>query len=320
MWEETGPIVDGRDEVIGENMQQVLKPQLTRAGLCPDGAAVQGDGEREVSMMNNQAWALPSASRTPGLAEMYWALKDHGPKRDDRSEAAYRAVVERCGEPTLLVGAASGGLLIDLIGYGYQVDALEPSAIMRAYLVRQALERKLRLTIYGVPMEQMNLDREYSSILVPYGTMMLLTDRRRVLRALRAIFHHLRPGGALAFNVELPASLLGGSESLLGGARTQPTQLKASDDTSLVAERRFLSLDPVDQTYTEQRVYRLCQGRKLVRQEYRTVRQRWYSRHEMAMMLAWAGFGEVDVVGLGSDFTQPVRADQVSMLMFTAHK
>jgi SAM-dependent methyltransferase len=271
-------------------------------------------------MMNYQTWALPSASRAPGLAEMYWALKDRGPHKDDQSYAAYRAVVERYGEPALLVGAASGGLLIDMISNGYEVDALEPSAIMRTYLLRVALERKLRLTLYGDPMEQMDLDREYSSVLVPYGTMMLLTDRKRVLRALSAIFHHLRPGGALAFNVELPASLLGGSESLLGGTRQQPTSLKASDDSSLVAERRFLSLDPVDQTYTEQRVYRLYRGEKLVRQEYRTVRERWYSRHEMAMMLAWAGFGDADVVGVGPDFAQPTRADRVSMLMFTAHK
>lgn len=312
--------MDAKNGVIFRSQQQASRRLIPSAGFGPDRGAIQGDGERERTMMNNQAWALPSAPRAPGLAEMYWALQDHGQNSDDPSHAAYRAAVERFGEPALLVGAASGGLLIDLIGEGYEVDAVEPSAIMRAYLLRLALERKVRLTIYGVPMERMDLDHTYSSVLVPYGTMMLLTDRRRVLRALRAIFHHLNPGGALVFNVELPAALLGGSQSLQGSSRQGPIRLKASDDASLVADRRFLSLDPVDQTYTEQRVYRLFQGDKLVRQEYRTVRERWYSRHEMAMMLAWAGFGDVDVVGVGPDFAQPARADQVSMLMFTAHK
>jgi hypothetical protein len=150
--------------------------------------------------------------------------------------------------------------------------------------------------------------------------MMLLTDRRQVLRAMTAIYRHLQPGGALAFNVELPATLLGGSGSLVQGASHHPVRLKTTDGNSLMAERRFVSLDPVDQMYTEQRVYKLYQDDQLVRQEYRTVRERWYSRHEMSMMLAWAGFGDIDVVGLDPEFAQPDRAEQVSMLMFIAHK
>lgn len=271
-------------------------------------------------MKNEQARALRSPADAPGLAELYWALKDQRPPRDDESIAAYRAVVEEYGEPALLVGAAAGGLLIDLISNGFEVDAVEPSTIMRSYLLRLALERKLRLTLYGVPMEQMDLDREYNSILVPYGTMMLLTDRRRVLRALSGIYGHLLPGGVLAFTIELPSALLGGPESLFEGATRHPVHLEVSDGASLMAERRFLSLDPVDQMYTEQRVYKLYRGQQLVRQEYRTVRERWYSRHEMAMMLAWAGFGDIDVVGFGPDFAQPARAEQISMLMFTARK
>ncbi len=271
-------------------------------------------------MMTEQTWALRSPTSPSGLAEMYWALKDHSPNRADGSYTAYRAVIERHGTPGLLVGAASGGLLIDLIADGYEVDAAEPSAVMRSYLLRLALERKLRLTLYAVGMEHMDLDRQYNSVLVPYGTMMLLTDRRRVLRALSAIYRHLLPGGALAFNVELPAALLRGSESHLGDASQVPLRLEASDGASLMAERRFLSLDPVDQMYTEQRVFRLYHDQVLVRQEYRMVRERWYSRHEMAMMLAWAGFGDIEVVGVGPDFTQPGQAEQVSMLMFTARK
>ena len=110
-------------------------------------------------MMTQQAWATRSPSRAPGLAEMFWALKDVRPDQDGHALAAYRAVIDGHGEPALLIGAASGGLLIELLRSGYDVDAVEPSAVMRAYLLRLALEQQLRLTLYGVPMEQMLLDR-----------------------------------------------------------------------------------------------------------------------------------------------------------------
>jgi SAM-dependent methyltransferase len=271
-------------------------------------------------MMDHQAWAIRTAPRAPGLAEMFWALKDRPPQQPDLSYAAYRAVVERYGEPALLIGAASGGLLLNLLRDGIEVEAVEPSPAMRGFLLRLALEHRLRLTLYGVPMEQMELGRQYSAILVPYGTMMLLTDRKRVLRALGAIYRHLRPGGALAFNVDLPAALLGGSDALAGAQPSEAVRLQTTDGESLQAERRLLSLDPVDQIYAEQRVYRLYRDEQLVRQEYRTVRERWYSRHEMAMMLAWSGFGDIKVAGVGPDFAHPVSPEQISMLMFTARR
>jgi hypothetical protein len=271
-------------------------------------------------MMNNQTWAIRSDEHASGLAETFWALRDYSPELDDGSYPLFRASVERNGEPALLIGAATGGLLLRLLRDGYDIEAVEPSDIMRAHLRRRAMELKLRLTLYGVQMEHMDLDREYSTIIVPYGTMMLLTDRRRVLSALGRIYAHLQPGGALTFNIELPDTLLSGSDGLPLNPQPEPIALQRSGSESLSAERRFLSLDPVNQIYAEQRIYKLYRERQLVRQEYRTVRERWYSRHEMAMMLAWAGFSQIDVVGVGPDFSQPQRAEQISMLVFTARK
>ncbi len=188
---------------------------------------------------------------------------------------------------------------------------LKTLAGARARLVQAALERGLHLNLFAVSAGDLDLARVYGTILVPQSGLTRLLDRAQVLEALSAFLRHLRPDGALSFDLNAPPAWQ-------PGASEPPVESKPTRSETLLAERRLLSLDLVDQTYAEQHIYRLFEGDRLIRTTYRSVRQRWYSRGEMTQMLAWAGFTKIQVSGTRPEAGRPDWGPSPAGMVFTA--
>lgn len=261
-----------------------------------------------------QTWMWSHAGQ--GLAELNWALFDDQPPSGGQELAFYLSTVNRFGEPALMIGAGAGRLLLDLLAVGIEIEGVEPSEAMLEYCVSKAIQAHARLTIYGQRMERLSLSRRYRTIIVPYATFTHVVDRTQAMQTLSKLHEHLLPGGALVLDIEIPHP----SQSARMAVREMPRARSATETRRLLEVRRQIAFDPVEQTSTEQREYRLCEGDRLLQQEFRLAKRRWYSRHELVMMLAWAGFGETEVIGLDDGFNLAADSGACETLVFIAQR
>lgn len=262
-------------------------------------------------MASPQLMASSEIVRQPSLEEMHARLQP-GPQDQGQSVRDYfLRQVARYGDPVLVIGASDLELIGALASAGKVVDIVEDSASVCARLRQAAMERGLHLNLFVVSAGDLDLARVYGTILVPQSGLTRLLDRAQVLGALSALLRHLQPVGALSFD-------LNGPPAWPPGASEPPVESKPSRSVTLLAERRLLSLDLVDQTYVEQHIFRLFEGDRLIRTTYRSVRQRWYSRGEMTRMLTWAGFTRIEVSGTRPEASPPQRDVPLAGMVFTA--
>jgi hypothetical protein len=262
-------------------------------------------------MVNLQPVTLSQTGPQPTLEELHASLQ---PKRGDQYERLQDHFVAVAGEhpdPVLVIGASDVGLIRALAAGGHAVDIAEPTGPARTRLAQAALTAGFHAVLYAVPVDQLDLPGAYGSILIPRSMLSLLLDRAQVVRALTALKRHLEPGGALSFD-------LYGPPAWQPQAPEWSEESRPSQTERLVAERRLLRVDPLEQIYAEQRIFRLFQGEQLVRQSYRSSTRRWYTRHEITLLLTWAGFQDIQVSPTFIPATHRGPGRQTSGWVFTA--
>lgn len=229
-----------------------------------------------------------------GLAVHMWAHYDD-PSWDYEF---YKRVIERGEGPALDIGCGTGRLLRAYLRAGLEVDGCDISADMLAICRAKASEEGLAPTLYHTAMQDLDLPRRYRTIYIPCGSFMLVMERRDQAKALQRFYDHLRPGGTLAFNIYLGdfdhASV---RATELPGPWQPRAEATNPDGSRLVVERRVMSIDLVEQIATEERRFTLFRGEELLREEIRAGQERWYTKHEILLMLERAGFRDVEVKG-----------------------
>lgn len=229
-----------------------------------------------------------------GLATLHWAALDEGGPGQREDLARMRRAIDRFGQPALEVGCGAGRLLLELRAQGYEVDGCDLSLDMLNLCKDAARLRRFDVDLYWQAMQELDLPRRYSSILVPCGAFMHLVERAEALEALRRFRAHLLPGGALVLDLHLVNSLPVTDALPADWERVRQLR-KTPEGNRLLVERRAFSVDPLEQIFTDQLRYRLLQKDHVVREEVRRGKYRWYGRVELGVMLAWAGFQEVEV-------------------------
>ena len=256
-----------------------------------------------------------------GLVARWWAeLAD--PEPDEL--AYYAAAIRRFGEPALDVGCGTGRLLIPLLAEDLDVDGIDVSADMLARCAARAAGAGLTARLEQQAMHELDLGRRYRTIFVcdSFG---IGGRRDRDVAALRRALHHLEPGGALVFSLELPydgADARRWSRWLPAGRADLPTPWPESGERRTLADgdelellTRLEGLDPLAQRRTLGIRARLWRGERIVAEEDRTLDENLYFVQEVLLMLATAGFADVVVEGRYTNL--PATADD-GTVVFTA--
>ncbi len=254
-----------------------------------------------------------------GLATLHWAAVSQEGSGQREDPARLRGAVERYGQPALEVGCGTGRLLLELRQQGYAVDGCDLSLEMLYLCAEAARQRGLGVDLYWQAMQDLHRPRRYRSILVPCGSFMHLVARAEALEALRRFHAHLLPEGALLLEL-----YLGHGFPL---PRVLPAEWKLvrklrpeSEGSSLLVEKRAYAADPLEQIFTDQRRYTLLRQERVVREEVRPARYRWYGKVEVSVMLAWAGFQEIDVRLHRPSPSDSHELDQGPRMMVTARR
>jgi len=258
-----------------------------------------------------------------GLVAQWWAeFNVEGPEI-----AYFQSIIERYGQPALDVACGTGRLLLPYLRIGLDVDGCDISPDMLALCRDKAIREGLTPApqLYRQATHELDLPRTYKTIFV-CGSFGIGGNRQHDLEALGRFYHHLQPGGVLAFDHGLPYGNARHWQYWLQENRSQLPRAweelpgerrRASDGTEYEMRSRVLDLDPLEQLYTFQMRAERWRDGQLIAQEEHTLKGCMYFKNELLMMLEQAGFR--DIIVLGGHTDSEATSDQ-SELVFVARK
>jgi SAM-dependent methyltransferase len=240
--------------------------------------------------------------------------------------AYYRAAIERYGQPALDLGCGAGRLLLPLMSAGLDVDGADISADMLAWAADLGAGQGLRPALHAQPLHQLDLPRRYNTIFA-CGVIGLGGTRAQDRLALRRVFDHLLPGGALVFSHELPYSAADQVrwERWLPGhrgdiPRAWPVEgerrtIRDGDEIELID--RLAAFDPLHQRMTFETRMRLWHAGAVAAQEEHRVDINLYFAQELMLILDDAGFRDIVLEG---DYTSLPATSDDGNVVFVAHR
>lgn len=240
---------------------------------------------------------------------------------DESGIGYYRDLVRRYGEPALDVGCGSGRVLIPLLLAGLDVDGCDVSGDMLAVCSANADRNGVRPRLYAQAMHELSVPRQYATIYV-CGAFGLGGNVDRDRQALDGFRRHLRPGGRLLLDVDLLAA----TDASRFWSRTEQRRLPetwppssgrrhASDGSELELSARVFDFDPLEQVITRQMWGRRWRAGQLEVDEKYVLKERFYFRNEVLLMLERAGFVDTRVE---SDYTPSAPTRDTAVLNFIA--
>ncbi len=255
-----------------------------------------------------------------GLVTLEWAevLTDGG------SEAAcFKKIIEAAGQPALDLGCGSGRLLLPLLQAGLDVDGCDYSADMVAVCRERLAAEKITTNLINQPMHGLDLPRRYKTIFA-CGVIGLGGSKHLTRLAMRRVYEHLRPGGAFAFDYQVPwndppylKGWLPENRRSLPLAWFPPQRNTLSNGDELETEVQIFSQDPLEQVSVHKFRARLWRDGQVIKEEIHTMKIEAYNKNELLLMLELAGFDNVEIYGDYSD--EPATMDHEN-LVFIAWK
>ena len=204
--------------------------------------------------------------------------------------------------PILEPAVGNGRLLVPLLEAGLDVKGFDASEEMLAYCRAACASRSLPVQLSAQTFEAFSYDERFEAILVPLGSIQLITDHEAALAVLKRFHDHLAPGGRLILDLDTIDGFLDAPHSV----RTW----KAGDDLlTLTADR--IDTDYVAQTTTTSLRYEHWRAGKLVDSEIDLFCLRWWGVAEFGMALQAAGFTGVAACGDYQHGRKPRKGDGI---------
>jgi SAM-dependent methyltransferase len=204
------------------------------------------------------------------------------------------AFARRFGGPVLELACGSGRLLAPLAQAGFSVTGVDSSQAMLERARQRLGALGLQATLVDCPIEALNLERRFRTILVGLDSFGLLLDRADQVAALAAARRHATHDGRFIVDVA-NGNLRGANEPAeeLVHDLTMPDQETGRPITKFVLRRPRPAeqLDDLMFFYDEQ-----DEGGYL-RRSMVELKLRWFTRFELELLLQSAGWTVDEVYG-----------------------
>lgn len=255
-----------------------------------------------------------------GLVARYWAEHNTG-----GSEIAYyRKKIEKYGQPALDAGCGTGRLLIPFLQAGLDVDGCDVSPDMLAGCKARAEREGLEARLYAQALHKLKLPRRYQ-VIYSCGVFGIGATREQDLIALQRFHDHLKPGGVLLLDHEMPYADLRSwplwQKDARGGLPEPWPELLGKeppeDGSEYQLYARITALDPLEQRITREMRTLLWQGGRVAADEVLTLTENRYFRNELRRMLEETGFAVESIEG---DYTEAEAGPEHVALVFIARR
>ena len=212
----------------------------------------------------------------------------------------YKNFIIRNAGPALEIGCGDGRLLIPYVQEGLEVEGLDLSPHMLAQCRKRALKKGLRVTLHEQAMQSLNINKKFSTIYVPYGSFMLLSDIQEARLALEKFNQHLTPNGTLLISLFLPFSHdISVSPPEQNTWRIRRENMR--EDGCLVKCWEKSNFDMQKQIEHSEFLYEIIRDEQVIETEKEMFNLRWYRQSEFKDMLQQAGFSEIRCLSAYTD-------------------
>jgi SAM-dependent methyltransferase len=221
--------------------------------------------------------------------------------------------------PALDVGCGTGRLLVPLLKAGFVVDGVDISPDLLAVCRKNAEQAGLQPRLFQQAMQELALPHTYQSILVPCQAFYLVVDRAEAIETLNRFYHHLEPGGVLAFTLPSPFEKDGPdwNHGSFPAGWVTVSRFDRADGSQIEEANLIEQFDRVEQIATGKVRFRILEAGEVVQEEIYPWNGRHYFRNEVLAMLESARFTDIRVYG---DFTTEPYSIQHSQMLFIARK
>lgn len=235
--------------------------------------------------------------------------KDY-PELNQAEYALFKRYIKEQPAPALEVGVGTGRLLLPYLKEGLDVEGFDPSPHMLDILQKKATAENLSPVIYQQSMQTLDLPKKYGVIFAPLYAMQYIDDWADVRKAIQKLYDHLLPGGVLLLTLHLPNLV---SRRDLPAPNWQRVREGRGSDGKEVITFAKASFDNFNQLMKIDYRYEIKRnGEKF--ETLNTRNMRWYSPHEIELLLEAHGFTDVSVED-GKDISPPMMANSVTMLV-----
>jgi hypothetical protein len=201
----------------------------------------------------------------------------------------YLAALEGSSGTVLEPAVGNGRVMVPLLEAGVQLEGFDASPEMLALCAQNCAAHGLPAPVSQLRFEEFAGGGPYRAIIIPAGSLQLITDFGTALEVLARFRSSLDKGGRLIVDMGTPGAFF--------HTAARRRHWPASDDALLTLEETPASRDDLAQTVTWQHRYELWRNGELMRSELEVFTLRWWSSEEFRMALARCGFGEVRVYG-----------------------
>jgi SAM-dependent methyltransferase len=254
-----------------------------------------------------------------GLIARWWA-EFNLPEPEE--VAYYAAAVRHFGEPGLDLGCGTGRILLPLLADRLDVDGVDVSPDMIEHARRLSTEAGFNPGLTVQALHELDLPRRYRTVFM-CGVFGIGGRRDRDKEALRRVYDHLEPGGALVLWQEMPWAGLDEAHWARwlphhrdGISRAWPDEgdrRRSADGDEIELITRLASFDPLGQRHELEMRARLWHAGAVVREESFALSENLYFAPEIMLLLEAAGFREIELEAAYEN--RPATADDDTLIV-----
>jgi SAM-dependent methyltransferase len=235
------------------------------------------------------------------VAETYDLFRGDDPVEAEPWYQFYKRRLDERPGVALEPACGTGRIILPLLKAGYEIEGVDSSSEMLSICRRKAAVMGLNPILYEQYMQELDLHKLYTTILIPLGSFILIAQRQDAVEALRRFCAHLVMGGQLVFSMPTPSARLYADPSDNSDAWGEPSTIVRPIDGATITIKCTSTSDRLEQLDTSRQHYELRKDGELLRAEEHLSITRWYGKYEMMMMLEMAGFRNIKVYSNHTD-------------------
>jgi SAM-dependent methyltransferase len=198
----------------------------------------------------------------------------------------YLHYAEKANGPILELMSGSGRFLIPLLERQYDIDGLDASPYMLRACQERCRNKGLTPVLYEQFLDQLELSRQYSLVMIPAGSFCLITEGLQIKEILQRIYALMLPGAK--FVLEIERFISKPTDLGLWGGRW----VERSDGAKILIS--WLShYNEAERISHSIHRYELIKDGQLLKMEYEDFDLRLYDPEEFWMLLEAARFNEI---------------------------
>ncbi|QKS70055.1 class I SAM-dependent methyltransferase [Paenalkalicoccus suaedae] len=239
--------------------------------------------------------------------EYYDLDKPHPP---EEAYAFYLKHVEKASV-TLEPMSGSGRFMLPLMQAGHAVTGVDASPSMVQALETQAARLGVEPRIHKQSLETLQLESTYDLIIIPSGSLGLITDEAALRQSLSRLYRHLSDGGSFVFEVSTLKEIPDTFGATFGGVQDK------DNGDKIVFTGFYASFDENTSVLRSIHRYEHFQHGKLLDSELEDFQVRLFDQATITRLLEETGFTEVV---LAEDYKGTPASTESKELVVTCKK